>query len=139
MTDDPTLTRAQVLTTLRVIGCASRRIDFAILRLVFPRVCATELSITDDDPDVFRWRRRDEATDHSLWNRGLIPKYTSSLDAALTIVPCGWRTIFANERGTGTERWTWQVTNGRRVITAQAPTAPLAVSIAAVTALPDLW
>ena len=66
------------------------------------------------------------------------PRYTESLDCAMTLVPDGWLTRDVKQ---GTDGWhwllahSWRIRNGLDgVATAKAPTAALALCIAAVRA-----
>ena len=64
------------------------------------------------------------------------PAFTASLDAAMTLVPDGWLTLKAQQDLDGAE-WHWTIYpafNSNRSVWAQAGSAPLALTAAALLA-----
>jgi hypothetical protein len=75
----------------------------------------------------------------------MAPSYTTSIDAALTLLAPAWRILALNEAaenvGWGNEKWWWRAQvlsigarGGANIHSADAPTAPLALCAAALKA-----
>jgi hypothetical protein len=133
MTAHATTTLDKVIADLSLLPGASPTVDHAILHVVF---AGLEAAATNDAlaPCAFSRRCQNNAPADDGRNSCRVPDYTGSIDTALTLVPHGWRTLCVNENGNGEVRWSWQLTNGHCTVTALAPTAPIAVCIAAMDA-----
>lgn len=118
-----------LIAALQKATVGSREIDADILRSLAPDVKIALYCIGDEEPICFHGEPFVE-------NRGEVPTYTTSIDAALALVPDGW-----NRRLSESDNHNWWVelregfeTSYNRVIHAEARTAPLALCIAALKA-----
>jgi hypothetical protein len=133
MTAHATTTLDKVIADLSLLPGASPAVDCALMHVVF-----TGLAVAETKDALTRGTCllpcRNSTPGDNVGSTCRVPDYTGSIDAALTLVPHGWRTLCANENGTGDVRWSWLLTNGHYTVTALAPTAPIAVCIAAMDA-----
>jgi hypothetical protein len=133
MTSSPSTSRlSELIARLEAAKEESRELDIAIFEEVFD--CEPRRYSDNPRARLKWWYKR--GTDRVVaYNAGEIPCFTASLDAALTLVPEGWRTDPAKQGLDG--RWFWALVNDRNghfIGSTLCATPALALVIAALKA-----
>lgn len=126
-------TLEEVIARLERAAGPDRELDADIIRALYPACHIGPYVVGDDEPVVFH-------AEPLVQNKHEVPRYTSSLDAALTLVPEGWFVANFAQWRSGAPTRTWAATLkldpdcDEERHTSNRPSAALALCLAALRA-----
>lgn len=95
------MTMDELIQALEKATGADRELDKAIQRAIEPWLADAEISEFIEDDGTMRWRKPNDERGPDHWYHGWIGSYTSSIDAALTLVPAKFHwTLYDSDGGT---------------------------------------
>ena len=126
------MTPAELIDALKKEAGPNRELDGAILTALCPDALITIYCVGDEEPIVFHAEPR-------VRNKMPVPKYTDSIDAALTLVPKGYWWSVTSSKSTvdvvcGPDDGSGETFDAEELSLAKAATPALALCISALLA-----